>query len=480
MSFINRKYELERLRMLSAATERNMVLIYGRRRVGKTYLLTHAWEGAQALYFTASATSPEINRRALLREASGWSGEELRAQDYPTWRTVFRAIFELNADEQTVVVLDEFQYLAADGNGLREVASELNAVWEGKLHRKGGLLLVLSGSAVHALSALESGGSPLFGRLDWRRRLPPFDYFDAGKMVDWEPRDKVLTYAAFGGTPKYLDAIDRERTLDENIVELMLSPDGKVRIQVETALEQEEGLRDSSKYRAILASVGLKRRTLGDIAASMGQSADGALKRMVKRLVQLEYLEAEQNFDAPDNQAKRYRLADPGQRFYYGLVLPNESAIASAGAERVWQERLKPATWPSYVGFEVFEDVVGEAYLRHAQPRGHPAVEQWGRWQGQDRNRQDIEIDVVARLLDQRVMTGSIKFQSQRAGARVFLDHQHALQRLADSGQSWAHDALEDAGVLLFVSAAGFKDSFWEVAEDAAQSVIPWKLSDLF
>jgi AAA+ ATPase superfamily predicted ATPase len=480
MSFVNREYELERLRTLSAADERNMVLIYGRRRVGKTYLLTHAWTGEEALYFTASATSPEINRRALLREASDWSGEELRAQDHPTWRTVFRAIFELNADEQSVVVLDEFQYLAADDNGLREVASEINAVWEGKLHRKGGLLLVLSGSAVHALSALESGGSPLFGRLDWRRRLPPFDYFDAGLMVDWAPRERVLTYAAFGGTPKYLDAINRERTLDENIVDLMLSPDGKVRIQVETALEQEEGLRDSTRYRAILASVGLKRRTIGDIAASMGQSADGALKRMVKRLVELDYLEEEQNFDAPHNQAKRYRLADPGQRFYYGLVLPNESAIASAGAERVWQERLRPATWPSYVGFEVFEDVVREAYLRHAEPRGLPAVEEWGRWQGQDRNRQDIEIDVVARLLDQRIMTGSIKFQNQRADARVLLDHQHALQRLADSGQSWAHHALEDTGVLLFVSAKGFKDSFWEVAEDADQSVITWELSDLF
>ncbi|MFW6053466.1 MAG: AAA family ATPase, partial [Persicimonas sp.] len=336
MPFVNREYELERLRELATDDRRHLALIYGRRRIGKTYLLTHAWEDTAALYFTASATSPEINRRALLREASAWSGEELRAQDYPTWRTVFRAIFELRPDEQMVVVLDEFQYLAADDDGLREVASELNAVWEGKLRRSGGLLLVLSGSAVGALNALESGGSPLFGRLDWRRRLPPFDYFDAGRMVDWSEREKVLTYAAFGGTPKYLDAIDRDRTLDQNIVDLMLSPDGNVRMQVETALEQEEGLRDHARYRAILASVGLKRRTVGDIAASMGQSADRALKRMIKRLVELDYLEEDRNFDAPRNQAKRYRLADPAQRFYYGLVLPNESAIASAEAERVW------------------------------------------------------------------------------------------------------------------------------------------------
>ena len=212
----------------------------------------------------------------------------------------------------------------------------------------------------------------------------------------------------------------------------------------------------------------------------MGQSSDAALKRMVKGLVELEYLEEESNFDAPRNQAKRYRLADPAQRFYYGLVLPNESAIASVGPERVWRERLESSAWPSYVGFEVFEDVVQQAYMRHADERGLPAVAHWGRWQGQDRMRRDIEIDVVTRLLDGRMMTGGIKFTARPSDARHFLDHIHALERLADSGQGWAHEALEDEAVLLFVSAAGFADSFHEVAEEATQTVIAWELGDLF
>jgi AAA+ ATPase superfamily predicted ATPase len=479
-ALVDREDEVERLRAMAADEGRSMALVYGRRRIGKTYLLTHAWEDEEVLYFTASATSPEINRRALLREASAWSGEELRPEDHPTWRTVFRAVFGLRGDVPIVVVLDEFQYLATDDDGLREVASELNAVWEGRLNRDAGLLLVLSGSAVHALRALESGGSPLFGRLDWRRRLPPFDYFDAGRMVPWDARSCVETYAAFGGTPKYLDAIDRDRSLEDNIVDLALSPDGKVRMQVETALEQEEGFRDSSRYRAILASVGLKRRTLGDVAASLGESADPALRRMVKRLVELEYLEEEKNFEAPRNQAKRYRLADPAQRFYYGLVLPNESAIASAGPERVWKERLSEEAWLTYVGFEVFEDVARQGYARHADAAGLPAVESWGRWQGKDRARRDIEVDVVARLLDRRIMSGEVKYRRRPCGARLLLDHRHALERLADSGQAFAHDALQDEAVFFFVSAAGFKESFFEVAEEVEQQVVAWSLEDLY
>ena len=480
---VDREKEVRQLRRMAARKGQQLGLLYGRRRVGKTFLLTHAWNetDVDSLYFTASATSPEINRRALLQEAASWAGVELRASDYHTWRTVFRALFELRPDEPVVIVLDEFQYLADDDDGMREVASELNAVWEGGPRREAGLLVVLSGSAVHSMKALESGGSPLFGRLDWHRKLEPFDYLDAGRMVPYDLRDMILTYAAFGGIPKYLDAIDGGRSLADNVVELMLSPHGQVRMQVETALEQEEGLRDSSKYRAILASVGLGRSTVGDIAASLGRSSDSALKRMIKQLVHLDYLEEERNFDGPRNQPLRYRMADPAQRFFYGLVLPNESAIASAGARRVWGERIEPQSWPAYVGREVFEDVVHQAWRRHGKDGGLPPVARWGRWQGHDRNRRPLEIDVVARLLDGRMMTGAVKFRTRRAGARVFLEHIHALERLADSGHRWAHEALEPDAVLLFVSAAGFKDSFDEVRRESSDhTVITWELADLF
>lgn len=480
---VDRNEEIHRLRELAAREGRHLALVYGRRRIGKTFLLTNLWDDpGRVLYFTASATSPEINRRALLREAGAWSGEELRAEDHPTWRTVFRAIFELRPSTSVVVVLDEFQYLASTEDGLREVASELNAVWEGELRRDAGLLLVLSGSVVHTLRALEAGGSPLFGRLAWRRRLSPFDYLDAGRMVErYDPRDRILTYAAFGGVPEYLDAVDDTRSVVDNVVELLLSPDGRVRIQIENALEQEEGFRDVARYRAILASVGLKRRTAGEIAASLGQASDSGLKRMIKELVRLEYLDEERNFDAPRNQAIRYRLADPAQRFHYGLVLPNESAIASAGPRAVWERRLEGDTWPSYVGQQVFEDVVRQAYHRKADGDSLPLVEEWGRWEGLDRNREPAELDIVARLLDGRMLTGSVKFRTRRAGPGVFLDHVHALERLAASGRGWARDALESRSPFLFVSAAGFRDSFREVSEERSErEILVWTLEDLF
>lgn len=478
---IDRETESARLRALADSGAPKLALLYGRRRVGKTYLLTNLWDADRIFYFTASATSPEINRRVLVEEAARWSGEDLRPEDHPTWRTVFRTLVSLAPDRPLVVVLDEFQYLATGDAGLLEVASELNAVWEGRMPRSAGILLVLSGSAIRTLEALQSGGSPLYGRLDFSRQLHPFDYYDAARMIPhYDPLDRVRAYAAFGGVPKYLRAVDSGRPLEENIVELLIAPSGEVRLQLETVLSQEEGLREFARYQGILASIGVKRRGIGEIAADLGQSLDGGFRRMVDRLADLGYVEAERNFDDAGNQALRYRVADPALRMYYGLVLPNESAIASAGARTVWEERLARQVFPAYVGLHVFEDVVRQAYLRHRGARKLPAVEAWGRWAGRDRQRKDVEVDVVARLLDGRIMTGSIKMRSRAADTKVLLQHMGDLRRLADSGRPWAREALEAHAPMLFVSTGGFTQSFRDAAAELDRPVTLWTAEDLF
>jgi uncharacterized protein len=480
-ALIDRETEARELRELADCGERRLALLYGRRRVGKTYLLTQLWSTERAFYFTASATSPEINRRVLVEEAAHWSGEELRPDDHPTWRSVFRALFGLAPERDLVMVLDEFQYLATDQAGLAEVTSELNAVWEGRMPRTGGLLLVLSGSAVRTMEALAAGGSPLYGRLDWARQLHPFDYHDAARMVPaYSPVDRIRAYAAFGGVPRYLSAVDDTQPLEANIVRLLLDAHGPVRMQLETVLRQEEGLREYVRYQGILGAVGLKRREIGDVAAALNQPVDTGLRRMVAQLVEIGLLEAERNFDEPRNQAVRYRIADPALRIHFGLTLPNESAIAASGAETVWRERLAERVFPAYVGKEVFEDVVRQAYLRHRGARGLPAVEAWGRWEGQDRDRRDTEIDIVARLLDGRVMTGSAKFRRRPADATVLLDHLDALERLAASGRAWAREALAPGAPMLFASTAGFKRSFRELARELGRSPVLWGVGDLY
>ncbi|MCQ3812386.1 MAG: hypothetical protein KTV68_17750, partial [Acidimicrobiia bacterium] len=347
-ALVNREAEAAKLQTLLERGTPALASVRGRRRVGKTYLLSNLWPFEQALHYSASSTSPMFNRQALLEEAARWSGEEIRLEDHPTWRTVFRTLFSLRADQPTVIVLDEFQYLADGESGLREVASELNAVWESGLPRSAGLLVVLSGSAVRTLEALAAGGSPLYGRLDAVIPLEPFDYYNAGQMVPrYGPRDRVRAYAAFGGLPANLAVVDDARSVGENIADLLLSPHGVVRSRLATEIDQEEGLRNTARYRAVLASIGLGSRTVGEIAAKMGQSADTALKRVVDQLEDMSYLVREVNFGASPQRGIRYRLADPATRFHYGIGLPAESAVAVLGPEAAWRVRIEPEILPS-------------------------------------------------------------------------------------------------------------------------------------
>jgi uncharacterized protein len=482
---VGRDEEVKKLCELAAAPpgERRLALVYGRKQVGKTTLLTRAWdEPGRVLYFGGSPISPELNRRALLGEAAAWSGEPME-EPGDSWRSVFRRLLAGRPAESAVIVLDEFQHLTSGERELREMVAELEAVWRGPLSRSGGLLLVLCSSAVELVEVLEAGGtgSRLFGRLSWGRRLWPLDYVGAGRMVSgYGPRDRILAYAAFGGTPGFLAGVDVGRPLARNIADLLLAPDGAVRVQLEAALAREDGLRDVARYRSILASVGLARREVGEIAETLGQAPDSSLKRMVKELVRMGYLEGEQNLDAPRNQPVRYRLADPAQRFYYGLVLPNASAIAMAGADAVWRDRIVAAAWPSYVDRQVFGGVVRQAYARQFVTRALPAVAKWGRWQGSSRGA-PMDIDVAARLQDGRVLTGAVRFRAQPAGARLLFDHVHALEVLAADGRDWARQALRPDAPFLFVSAVGFQDSFHEVCEDQGdRRIAAWTLAELF
>lgn len=466
---IDRQEESERLRDLADSGEAKLALIYGRRRVGKTFLLTNLWPRERAFYFVASATGPEINRRTLITEAAVWAGVPLEPEDHPTWRTVFRALLEMKPTEDVVLIIDEFQYLADNSTGLAEVASELNAIWEhSERYRTGGVLLALSGSAVQTLASLTTGGSPLYGRLNWVHPMEPFDYFHAGEMVaPYDTADRLRIYAAFGGVPRYLATVDPDRSVEDNIIEHLLSPSGEVRLQLETVLAQEEGLRDISAYQAILTVVanGGKngRLSRSEIAAALNIKNDGGLRFKLDRLEdELGLLEAA---DTYGETTRRYRVVDPALRFYYGLVLPNASAIDFVGPERVWHERLSDQIFPTYTGL-IVERVVAQATRRWADM---PSVMGWSTWEGADRERINREIDLVGETLDGQIATGSVKARGRAMGLPDLTAHREHLTAIAHAGQEWARAALRPKAPMLFFSMGGFTDAFEEAAAREAE-----------
>lgn len=478
---INRAQERATLEALFQKGTHQLALLYGRRRVGKTYLLNRVWPGKQVFYFTAAETTEAQNRDALVRDLADWTGEPLRAEDYPSWRAVFRLLLDLKAPEPIVVVLDEFQHLGAEVADLGSIASELNAVWEQRRPSRS-FVLVLSGSAIKALEALNAGGAPLYGRFNAIVDIKPFDYGHSNEMAPFRAlRDRVRCYSAFGGTPLYLSMIDRRESIEQNIARLLLAPRGAVRGLIETALVQERGLRDVAKYQAILRAIGTGSTELSTIRTRAGLTgdADTAVRRMVERLIDLGYVRADRNIGAHGTAAFRFRIDDPAFAFYYEYVPRYETALIRNDPLMIWTRYIAP-TFDGYVG-HVFERIAEQAYRRLQSRTTLPMIDQWGRWEGVDRDRSSLEVDIVAPLVDGRVLTGGVKWNSVTPiAAKWHYQHMNQLRRLAASGVKWANEALKPTSPLLWVAAGGFSAEFRRAIGSEREEVRLWDLAALY
>ncbi|MGH9163792.1 MAG: ATP-binding protein [Vicinamibacteraceae bacterium] len=477
---IDREAEVQRLRELLARRAPQLVLMYGRRRVGKTYLLSRAWNGEKisTFYFTASETTPAQNRHSLLDAFATWSGEHVHAEDYPTWRSVFRLLLDHRAPEPLVVTIDEFQYLGESPRDLTAVASELNAAWEMRRPARP-LLFIIAGSAIRTLESLNAGGSPLYGRVAWHARLRPFNYWYAGQLAGFtDLRDRACAYGIFGGIPRYLAPIDPSRSLGKNVTDLVLAPSGEVRELVQTALLQEQGLREIPKYAAILRAIGAGRTDLNEIAQGTGLPADSALREKIERLITLDYVRSVRNLGAAPREPYRYRVSDPAMRFYYDLVAPFESTLATQSPAAVWRQRIV-RTLDTYMGL-IFESIAEEACYRLAEPLGLPLVREWGRWEGRDRARQPVEVDIASLLLDGRALTGAVKWNRKPLDVDVHTKHLNMIDRLAEAGIAWARNARKPTSPLLYVAAGGFTDRFRRAARATRDEVYLWTLDDLY
>lgn len=476
--FIDREQELRELRTLLDDGTPQLALLYGRRRIGKTFLLNHAWPPERTFYWTASETTAAQNREQLIRDLSEWSNEPLDPREYPTWRSVFRLLLETRPSEPLAIVLDEFQYLGEDRRGLAAVASELNAAWEQRRPPRS-LVLALAGSAVSLMQALDEGGAPLHGRFSWKGELRPFDYWHAAQMASFRSlRDRARAYGIFGGTPRYLDAVKPRRSLADNATRLMLAPRGEVRGLIETAILQEQGLREISKYQAIMRAIGGGCTELNRIGQRAGLPVDTPLRDKVERLIELQYVTPFRNFGARGTVPFRYRLADPAFAFHYEFVSRHEALLQRADPSEVWRHAVAPR-FETYMG-HIFELIAEQAYVRLQRRRNLPLVLEWSCWEGKDRDGQSLEMDIAAQLADGRILTGAVKWNAKPLERKWHFHHLSSIDRLASSGIGWAHQASRAEAPLLYVAAGGFTQDFIEVARASRETVYLWSLSDIF
>lgn len=470
--FVNRETEMA---FLSASLERKhpsaaqFILLYGRRRVGKTVLLRYWAEtsGLTHTYWAAEKEPALLQRRKLFARVLGV--ETAQATTFDTWADCWQAIAAVLGDRRHILILDEFPYAAESDPAM---LSSLQHAWD-QLFKASQLVIVLCGSHIHAMEMLQARQSPLFGRLTGQWHLQPLLFADLHQFLPaWSAEERVAAYAVVGGVPAYLEWLDPERSLSDNISQVILAP-GSMFVAEPAFLLYDE-VREPRAHLAILQAIGAGHHTLSDIAnaALVGRTH---LTAYLARLQELRLVERRLPVTVPPSQRRRsrkgrYHLNDPYFRFYFRFIAPQYDELTYR-PERVLpliREGLR-----AFVGGTAFEeisrqwvDIQGRAGQLPFEPE-----EVGGHWSRQ------VQVDVVAVNWRQRaILLGECKWGGERVGRALLKDlvetkTPRALAALPDKGTDWTvHYA--------FFARAGFTEAAQAEAEQHQVTLVDLKRLD--
>lgn len=412
MEFLNRTDELAALEDLWEAREARFFVLRGRRRVGKTELLTRFAEGRRALYFEATDTTEPVQLRNLAQELALASGDELLAQQsLASWPAALTAIARFaSGGERTIVVLDEFQFLAARQ---RELATLLNRWWR-TTGRTLPLVLVLAGSEVSFFRDDVLAGA-MYGRRDGQLQLTPFDHRAAALFVPgYSAEDRVRAYAVCGGMPYYLARFTDERSVADNILRNILHRDGFLHEEADLLLRQE--LRDPRQYCSVLESIAGGATRNSQIAAQTGLDTAQTHQHLAV-LERLQLVEQRRPATAsPRSKRTSYAIRDGFLDFSFRFVEPYRSRLRTRDdAERHLEMTVLPQL-DAFVSRPCWERICREHVQQHEADAAHVGA-WWGKVRVAARRTEEREIDIVAVGADgHAVATGSCKWTNAPLG----------------------------------------------------------------
>lgn len=460
VKIVDRERELRQLRAVVSAPPA-LVVLRGRRRVGKSFLLRVSLSGERLVSYQAEVNPQPLQLEAFAAECSRLlpGAPELR---FSNWDDAL-AFIEAQAREHgpLTVVIDEFQRVAA-----REPAieSKLQNAWDRWDHENVPLTLVLSGSALSFMAGLFKGGKPTHGRSILRPLLLPLSYrdiaeFGPGGLTSVE---LVERFSVLGGTPQYLRWA-AQRPLAEVIKDVILSPDAPLYDDPEHLIREEENIREPGPYFGIMQAIARGYSNPTAIGGQLEISSQLATSYL-DRLAELAHVAKVQPLEPTHGGRSRayWKVSDPYFRFWFSYVFPNRSRLARGRIKEVARE-INQAMTKNLTSY-VFEDICRE-WVGRRSDLGADADEIGSWWS----RKSDKEIDVVALNKRGYTVLGSCKWWARPIGPAV-------LDELYEARTALGAKAAQ-AQLALF-SKSGFAPELVERASSEQVALI--RVEDLF
>ncbi|MBT1170650.1 ATP-binding protein [Bifidobacterium sp. SO4] len=396
--FVGRERELGTLQDLWEQEDFQMLVLYGRRRVGKTALLDEFSKDKHVLSFTARQQTSAANLRDFSRAIYRFFGLPETMPAFGLWQDALDFIVRKAQDEpgrRMLFVFDEFPYAAASEQSLP--SSLQIAIDHG--FKNANVMMVLCGSNEGFMESEVLGyKSPLYGRRTAQLRLMPFDVFDTARMLPFTPPvDVVQYYATFGGTPYYLRQIRSGMTYEDNVLRLLFDTNGLLYEEPLMLLRQE--LRDITTYNSVMGAVGAGATKQNKIADGAGLASSSGVSKYLSVLSDLGLLERDVPFGENPTHTRKglWRIKDPFFSFWYRFVGPNADRIERGDGDLAARADVFGPALDTYVG-QQFESVCEQWMIRANRRNELPfRATSFGKWWGSDpRARQQADIDAIA------------------------------------------------------------------------------------
>ncbi|WP_083809308.1 ATP-binding protein [Archaeoglobus veneficus] len=363
--FVNRTFELDFLRQRYESGRAELIVVYGRRRVGKTRLLQEFVKDKKHIYLIADVSEN------ILDSFSRVVSRQYRFVRFDNWDDFFE--FLSAVDERVVVVLDEFQYLYKVDKAFPTI---LQRWWE--VLRNSKIMMILCGSTISTIYKISLGyGSALYGRKTAELEVKPLKFADIKEFFpNYSARELVEVYAVLGGVPRYLEEFE-DTDIMTNIKNKILSRTSFLYNEPMNLLFEE--FKDYSRYFAILNAIAEGATRFGEIS-DKSRVPQNKLPKYLMTLEQIGIIK--RTIPVTEKKSRRaiYRIADNFYRFWFRYVYPNRSFLEMNEIDYVLD--LIKDQFNAFVG-QAFEDVAAEFLVSRLRC---PV----GRWWYKD-----VEIDLV-------------------------------------------------------------------------------------
>lgn len=410
--FIGRENELNTLNKLYSSDKFEFAVIYGRRRVGKTALISEFTKDKDTIFFTGVETNAKQNLDNFSRCIMEYNTGIAVDSSFVSFQSALEYVFELAKTKRIVLVIDEYPYVA---HASKSLASTLQLLID-KNKDSSKLFLILCGSSMSYMKDhVLAYKAPLYGRRTAQFKIKPFDFFEACRyFIKLSGTDKALAYGIVGGTPQYLMQLDDNLSIEENIKNTHLNPTSSIFEEPNNLLKQE--VREPAIYNAVITAIATGSSKMNEISKKIDEDTS-VCATYIRNLITLGIVKKESPYGEKSTRKTIYSIEDNMFRFWYRFV-PENTSIISRGAVDLAYKRIEPEL-SSYMG-GVFEDICKQ-YLWRLLLEGKCAVNftDIGRWWGANpKTKTQEEIDIMGTDKDSALF-GECKWTNEKVDRQV-------------------------------------------------------------